>query len=165
MDKYLSTYQNRIDAKGRVSVPAPFRTILNQEGFEGVFCYPSLDHPAIDAGGTRLIGQIDELISKVGSFTDDHDDLSRALYGDSITLKIDGDGRISLPEDLKGLAGITDHVSFVGMGNHFQILSPETSDRLRQENREKLKDFKRLLGEAARNEARLLRSREPGVRE
>ncbi len=153
MDKYLSTYLNKIDAKGRVSVPAPFRNILAQEGFEGVFCYPSLDHPAIDAGGNQLIGQIDELIGKVGSFTDDYEDLSRALYGDSITLKIDGDGRISLTDELKEYTGITDAVSFVGMGNHFQILAPDVSADLRQRNREKLKDFKRLLGEASRLDA------------
>ena len=101
MDKFLSTYENRIDAKGRVSVPAPFRNILTQEGFEGVFCYPSLDRPAIDAGGNRLIGQIDELIGNVGSFTEDYDDLSRAMYGDSIPLKITGRCRSSLPDNLQ----------------------------------------------------------------
>lgn len=142
MDKYLSTYTNKIDAKGRVSVPAPFRTNLAKEDFEGVFCYPSLDRPAIDAGGTRLMKHIDNLLQHVGPFAEDFEDLQGAVYGSSITLKIDGDGRIVLPDELKAHAGISDQVTFVGLGQSFQIWEPGAYLRQAEESRQKLRDFK-----------------------
>lgn len=142
MDKYLSTYTNKIDAKGRVSVPLPFRTNLAKEGFEGVFCYPSIDRAAIDAGGGRLMTHIDSLLEHVGPFADDYEDLQSAVYGSSITLKMDGDGRIVLPDDLKDHADIADQVTFVGLGQSFQIWNPATYAKHAAESRQKLKDFK-----------------------
>ena len=62
MDPFVSTYRNRIDAKGRVSVPAPFRAVIAQGGFDGVFCYPSLEAKAIDAGGRPLVDAISGLL-------------------------------------------------------------------------------------------------------
>ena len=58
MDQFVSSFTNKIDSKGRVSVPASFRAILAKEGGDGVYCYPSLDAPALDAGGIRLVNQI-----------------------------------------------------------------------------------------------------------
>src|SRR5882724_7891968 len=52
MDRFVSHYTLRLDAKGRVSIPAPFRAVLARDGFEGLYCYPTLDRPALDAGGT-----------------------------------------------------------------------------------------------------------------
>ena len=36
MDRFVSSFTNRLDAKGRVSIPAPFRQALAKDGFEGV---------------------------------------------------------------------------------------------------------------------------------
>ncbi len=47
--------------------------------------------------------------------------MSLSLYGTSETLKIDGEGRVVLTETLKAHAGITDSVTFVGLGHKFQI--------------------------------------------
>ncbi len=142
MDKYLSTYTNKIDAKGRVSVPAPFRANLTKEDFEGVFCYPSLDRPAIDAGGGRLLKHIDNLLQHVGPFAEDFEDLQGAVYGSSITLNIDQDGRIVLPDELKAHAGINDQVCFVGLGQSFQIWEPGAYRHQAEASRQKLKDLK-----------------------
>ncbi len=142
MDKYLSTYTNKIDAKGRVSVPAPFRTNLAKEDFAGVFCYPALDRPAIDAGGALLMAHIDDLLEQVGPFAEDFEDLQGAVFGSSINLKIDQDGRIILPDEMKDHAGIKDQVTFVGLGQSFQIWEPEAYQRQAAQSRQKLRDFK-----------------------
>ena len=39
---FLSSYENRIDKKGRVSVPATFRSHLSSMGYNGFISYPSL---------------------------------------------------------------------------------------------------------------------------
>ncbi len=63
MDRFLSHYLLRLDAKGRVSVPAPFRALLERDGFNGLYCHPALDRPALDAGGTALLAENEALIA------------------------------------------------------------------------------------------------------
>src|SRR4051794_28583748 len=83
MDRFVSTFTNRIDAKSRVSIPAPFRAVLERDGYAGgIYCYPSLDAPALDAGGERLAKKIDGLLSGLPDYSDERDELSVALYGD-----------------------------------------------------------------------------------
>lgn len=153
MDHFVSTYTNRIDAKGRVSVPAPFRNILAKESCEGVFCYPALDEEALDAGGNRLIETIHGLLDDLNPYSDERDHLATALFGVSEMLKVDADGRVILSERLKAHAGITDAVTFVGLGDKFQIWEPSRFEAHLAEGRERLREFKQLLGAARRNGA------------
>jgi MraZ protein len=125
MDRFVSNHALRLDAKGRVSIPAPFRQVLARDGFDGLYCYPALDRPALDAGGNALLGEIERLIGDFPPYSNEREELSLALYGTSETLKIDGEGRVILSDRLKTHAGITEAVAFVGMGHKFQIWAPE----------------------------------------
>jgi MraZ protein len=124
MDRFVSHYRLRLDAKGRVSVPAPFRAVLKRDGFDGLYCYPALDRPALDAGGHALLAKNETLLAGLSSASPERDRFSLSLYGTSETLKIDREGRITLTETLKAHAGITDAVTFVGLGHKFQIWEP-----------------------------------------
>lgn len=123
-DLYVSNYTLRIDAKGRVSIPAPFRTVLARDGFDGLYCYPALDRPALDAGGHALMSEIEAMIGRFTPYSDEREQFSLALYGTGEILKFDSEGRVVLPEPLKSHAGITDAVAFVGLGHKFQIWEP-----------------------------------------
>src|ERR1700755_2389284 len=125
MDRFVSHYTLRLDAKGRVSIPAPFRAVLARDGFEGLYCYPTLDRPALDAGGNALLKDIESLVGRFPPYSDEREDFSAALYGTSETLKIDGEGRVILSESLKTHAAIGEAVAFVGLGHKFQIWEPE----------------------------------------
>ncbi|WP_321339185.1 division/cell wall cluster transcriptional repressor MraZ [Breoghania sp.] len=125
MADFVSNFTNRLDAKGRVSVPAPFRAALSREGYEGVYCFPSAHLPAVDAGGMALMGEIQKRVDSFTTLTPDHDFVSMALFGVSENLKLDSDGRVILPETLRTHAGITDQVTFVGQGYKFQMWNPE----------------------------------------
>src|SRR6267378_3639421 len=114
MDRFVSHYMLRLDAKGRVSIPAPFRAVLGRDGFEGLYCYPTLDRPALDAGGNALLAEIEALIARFAPYSEEREQFAAALYGTSETLKIDGEGRVILTEPLKVHAGIKDAVAFVG---------------------------------------------------
>jgi MraZ protein len=124
MDRFVSNVTLRLDSKGRVSIPASFRSVLARDGFEGLYCYPALDQPAIDAGGNALLGEIEQLIGRFPPYSNEREEFLVALYGTSETLKIDSEGRVSLTEGLKGHAGLTDVVLFVGLGHKFQIWEP-----------------------------------------
>jgi MraZ protein len=150
MDRFVSTFTNKIDAKGRVSIPAPFRAVLERDGYAGgIYCYPSLDAPALDAGGERLAKKIDGLLSGLPDYSDERDELSVALYGDVQVLTIDGDGRIVLPEGLRAHAGIGAQVTFVGLGDKFQIWEPDRFTERRARARDKVRDHRKLLGAGA----------------
>jgi MraZ protein len=124
MDRFVSNTTLRLDAKGRVSIPATFRSVLSRDGFAGLYCYPALDRPAIDAGGNALMSEIEALIGRYAPFSDEREQFALELYGTSETLKIDGEGRVGLSDSLKQHAGITDQVAFVGLGHKFQIWEP-----------------------------------------
>ena len=125
MDRFVSNTTSRLDAKGRVSIPASFRSVLARDGFAGLFCYPALDQPAVDAGGQALLAEIEALVNRFPPYSGEREELLVALYGRSETVTIDTEGRVVLPEELKSHAGITDAVAFVGLGHKFQIWEPQ----------------------------------------
>ena len=156
MDRFVSTFTNKLDAKGRVSIPAGFREVLARDGYTGaearggIYCYPALDNPALDAGGESLARKIDDLLKGLSDYSDERDQLSVALYGDVHILKIDGEGRIVLPEELRLHAKLESEVTFVGLGQKFQIWQPEAFDRFRAEARERARDHRRLFHAGSR---------------
>jgi MraZ protein len=125
MDRFVSNTALRLDAKGRVSIPVSFRSVLARDAFEGLYCYPALDQPAIDAGGNALLAEIETLIDRFPPYSTEREEFRMSLYGRSETLKIDGEGRVVLTEELKSHAGIGDSVVFVGLGHKFQIWEPQ----------------------------------------
>ena len=159
MDRFVSHYMLRLDAKGRVSVPAPFRAVLARDGYDGLYCHPALDRPALDAGGNALLAEIEALIAGFSPYSEQREQFSLVLYGTSETLKVDGEGRVVLTDVHKSHAGIKEAVVFVGLGHKFRIWEP---DRFRAEINEatdKVRAFKQELG--ARNAA----VEPPGARE
>jgi MraZ protein len=151
MDRFVSTFTNKIDAKGRVSIPAAFRAVLERDGYAGgIYCYPSLDAPALDAGGERLAKKIDGLLAGLPDYSDERDELSVALYGDVQILAIDQDGRVVLPEALRAHAGISTLVTFVGLGEKFQMWEPERFAERRARARDKVEQHRKLFGAGRR---------------
>jgi len=150
MDRFVSSFTNRLDAKGRVSIPASFRAVMARDGFEGLYVHPSLEAQALDAGGNGLLREIDALIETLPPFSDERDHFSTALYGISEVLKVDPEGRVGLTDTLKAHAGITDAVTFVGLGHKFQVWEPSAFQRHLDEARAKVRDLKKELGALVR---------------
>ena len=124
MERFLSHFTHRFDAKGRVSIPAPFRQVLAKDGFEGVYAYPSLDVPALECGGLRLLQEIDALLATMPAFSSARDAFATALLGTSEILRMDAEGRVTLDDRLKTSLGLGDEAVFVGQGHKFQIWEP-----------------------------------------
>jgi MraZ protein len=146
MDQFVSHYMLRLDAKGRVSVPATFRAVLTRDGFDGLYCHPALDRPALDAGGNALLAEIQALITGYPPYSEQREQFALSLYGTSETLKIDSEGRVVLTESLKAHAGITDAATFVGLGHKFRIREPGRVSAEHAEATEKVRAFKQELG-------------------
>ena len=147
MDRYVSNFSNRLDAKGRVSIPASYRSILTRDGHPGLLAHPSLDLQALECGGNALLAEIDQLLAGLPPYSMERDQLSTALLGVSEALKIDGEGRVVLTESLKVHAGIGEQVVFVGQGSKFQIWEPDRFQAHLAQARAAARELRRRLSE------------------
>ncbi|NGN41002.1 division/cell wall cluster transcriptional repressor MraZ [Mesorhizobium sp. CGMCC 1.15528] len=125
MDRFLSNAVNRIDAKGRVSVPAHFRSVVQKRGYSELYALRALDIPALDVGGLDLLDRYEQRIAQEDPFLQTADDMSFFCHGDGMFLKLDQDGRITVSDFMREHTGISSEVVFVGRGNFFQMWEPE----------------------------------------
>ena len=145
MDRFLSNAINNVDKKGRVSIPATFRTLLETRKETQLYTLQSIDMPTIDAGGTDLLVTYENRMADLDPLTSEFDDLSFYYHGDSAWMKIDRDGRIVLTDALREHTGITDKVAFVGRGSFFQMWEPENFATYRREARARILQMKQSL--------------------
>jgi MraZ protein len=131
---FVSTVINKLDAKGRVSIPAPFRQILAQQNLHGIYCIPSFVSPALEAFGETLLAQFQERLRKLDPlFSEDYDAQANAVLGQSQFLNFDDEGRVRIPEELLAHAGISEKVLFVGLDVKFQIWDPTRFEPVQRE--------------------------------
>lgn len=131
MTLFLSTHVNKIDKKGRVSVPASFRAELSDESFKGVVLFRSNVHQCLEGFAWSYMQELGKRLDNFDLFSSEQDDLATSIFGTAVQLPMDGDGRIILPHDLIDFGGLEGRASFVGMGAKFQIWSPENFDQRR----------------------------------
>jgi MraZ protein len=125
MALFLSTTTNKVDTKGRVSVPAAFRAALAGQSFHGIVALPSFKYPAIQCGGMEWMEQLGSGVDAYDFFSDDHDTLTATLFANAQQLAFDGEGRIVLPAPLIEHANINKTAAFVGRGPLFEIWQPD----------------------------------------
>ena len=121
---FLSSYVNKIDKKGRVSVPATFRSHLSSIGYNGFISYPSFNHSALEACSQDRIEKISNTIDSLNPFEEKRDFFATSILSESENLQFDTEGRVSLSEKLLKHAEIKSNVLFVGLGKTFQIWEP-----------------------------------------
>ncbi len=140
MALFLSTHNNKIDKKGRVSVPAAFRAELMGEGFQGIVVFRSHAHPALEGFAWSYMQEISRRLENFDLFSANQDDLATTIFGESVQLPFDGEGRVVLPPDLMSFAGLSEQASFVGLGNKFQIWDSGVLAKRRTQARKNVQD-------------------------
>ncbi|MGH6989570.1 MAG: division/cell wall cluster transcriptional repressor MraZ [Stellaceae bacterium] len=123
MALFVSSYTNKIDRKGRVSVPAQFRQILNAKGSDMVVLYPHQAYGAIEGSGMDWLEDYAQRLAQLPEYDEERNSLL-TLFADVVQIAPDGEGRIILPEALRDPAGIGDTALFVGAGLKFEIWDP-----------------------------------------
>ena len=134
---FLSTYENKLDKKGRVSVPASFRSHLSNLGYNGFVSYPSFNHSALEACSQDRIEKLSNTIDSLNPFEEKRDYFATSILSESINLQFDSEGRISLTQKLLKHARIKSIMLFVGQGKTFQIWEPATFEKFRANARKK----------------------------
>jgi len=145
MAVFLSTYVNKIDKKGRISVPASFRNVLTEQNTshqQGLIVFRSLDHPTLEACSHSYMETLSKNIDNLDVSPDERELIETTIFGGSVNLSFDGEGRICLPKDLMEFCEISEQACFVGRAKTFQIWS---SDRFKA-HEEKAREQARLKG-------------------
>tara|TARA_B100001057_G_scaffold496856_1_gene599438 strand:- start:9011 stop:9466 length:456 start_codon:yes stop_codon:yes gene_type:complete len=128
---FLSTYENKLDKKGRVSVPASFRSYLSNLGYNGVICYPSFNNNCIEAWPQDRIEKISNAIDSLNPFEEKKDYFATSILSESINLQFDTEGRVLITNKLLKHAKIRSNILFVGQGKTFQIWEPASYEKFK----------------------------------
>lgn len=124
MALFLSTYINKVDKKGRISIPALFRSVLTSQNFSGIIAYPSFVHECVEACGMERIEKLSQSIDNLDPYSEERDAFAASILGGCEQLSFDTEGRVMLPGKLIDFAGIKEQAVFVGKGQTFEIWSP-----------------------------------------
>jgi MraZ protein len=120
---FISTFEKQLDAKRRIVAPLEYRTAVAP--FDGLFCFPSIEADCVEGGGKALFDSYAKLIDEFPFGDPDRTALETAIMGGMAQLSFDTAGRVTIPESLCEMFGLTDWVTLVGLGDRFQIWSRE----------------------------------------
>ena len=134
---FLSTYENKLDKKGRVSVPASFRSYLSNLGYNGIICYPSFNNSSIEVCSQDRIEKISSAIESLNPFEEKRDYFATSVLSESVNLQFDTEGRVLFTEKLLDHAKIKNNILFVGLGKTFQIWEPKIFEKFKIAARKK----------------------------
>ena len=134
---FLSTYENKLDKKGRVSVPASYRSYLSNIGYNGIICYPSFNNQCIEAWPQDRIEKISNAIDSLNPFEEKKDYFATSILSESINLQFDSEGRVQITTKLLKHAKIKNSMLFVGQGKTFQIWEPTAFEKFRTKSSKK----------------------------
>jgi MraZ protein len=136
---FVSSHPCRIDGKGRVAFPLPFRNAIASRESKGVFLYRALKEDTIEGVTAERMDDMSAALDQYESDSEERSALERAIFGNAVQLQYESDGRCSLPKALLEQVGITGDLVFVGRGETFQIWEPSALTKKDDELREKLK--------------------------
>ena len=128
---FLSSYENKIDKKGRVSVPATFRSHLNSVGYNGFISYPSFNYAALEACSQDRLEKLSNTIDSLNPFEEKRDFFATSILSESENMQFDTEGRVSLSDKLLNHAKIKNNILFVGLGKTFQIWEPTNFEKFK----------------------------------
>ena len=145
MDLFVSQFINKIDKKGRVSLPSAFRNVLPKKSKNEIILFKSLKFKSIEGCSSERINKISNRIEELDIFSDDQDDFATSIFSEIIPTNIDKEGRFLLPDYLKEHSNISSEVTFVGQGHYFQIWEPKAAIERQKKSRARLIKKKKSL--------------------
>ena len=135
LNLFLSTFETKIDKKGRISIPARYRLLLEKSD-EELILFSTPESNYVQGCGNNYIKRLWETNLELDQISNE------ALYiqdilSDSIHAKIDAEGRIILSEKLIEIAKLTIAVLFAGRGETFQIWDPKNFNIAKEDRSKK----------------------------
>jgi MraZ protein len=121
---FIGRYLNKVDKKGRVSVPAGWRPCLISKDFSGIIAQSSLSEKAIDAYPRDYLELLQGKLDLNDPLLEENEYESTVIFGGSV-LSFDSEGRVVLSDSLRNEINLASEALFVGMGRRFRIWNPK----------------------------------------
>jgi len=147
---FVSTFEKQLDAKRRFVVPQEFRALISGP-FDGIICFPSIEADCIEGGGKSLFDRYQGVIEELDFGDPLRSALETSILGGMARMSFDTAGRVTVPEHLCDMFGLTDDVVLVGLGDRFQIWARDAFQAHRAQQRELARDGLAQLRSAQRN--------------
>ena len=134
---FLGNSEHKVDAKGRVSIPADFRRVLEAgdpewksgEQPKFVLNYGNQKGKCIEGHTLTSMNAVMQETLALARDSEERRKRARAMAAQSEPMKVDPNGRIVLSERVREQFGISDKAIFVGMFDTFEIWDPEAYDK------------------------------------
>ena len=123
MTEFVGKFLNKIDKKGRVSVPALWRPRLLGAEFSVIVAQLTNGYNSIDGYSQKYLERYQEWLDKQDPNLEASEYEATLIFGSSM-LPFDKEGRVLLPEIIRKNAKLTGDALFVGMGRKFRIWEP-----------------------------------------
>ncbi|MCM2560671.1 division/cell wall cluster transcriptional repressor MraZ [Lutimaribacter sp. EGI FJ00015] len=135
--RFRGESHHKVDSKGRVSIPASFRRVLEAgdpnwtDGLSPEFVIVYGDHRRkyLECYTMEAIDEVDEKIAALPRGSKERRLLERLFSGQSEPARVDETGRIVLSAKLRQKIGIEAEAFFIAAGDTFQIWKPETYEQ------------------------------------
>ena len=151
MDLFVSKFLNKVDKKGRISLPSLFRGVLPKNNKNEIILFKSLKYQSIEGSDSSRINEIAERRNKLDIFSDDQDDFATSIFSEIVPTNLDKEGRFLIPENLKAYANISSQAIFIGQGHFFQIWEPKAALERQEQSRLRLIKEKKTLASIISN--------------
>lgn len=132
--RFRGESHHKVDAKGRVSIPASFRRVLEAsdpnwqpgDAPELVIVYGDHRRKFLECYTMQAIEEVDAKIDALPRGSMQRKMLQRMFHGQSFPTNVDETGRLVLPAKLRSKIGLEKEAFFIAAGDTFQIWQPET---------------------------------------
>lgn len=134
--RFRGESHHKVDTKGRVSIPASFRRVLEasdpnwkpDQAPELVIVYGDHRRSFLECYTMKAIEEVDTKIDALPRGSMERKMLQALFNGQSFPTTVDETGRLVLPAKLRGKINLDGEAFFIGTGDTFQIWNPETYD-------------------------------------
>jgi MraZ protein len=145
MTQFVGTHFGKLDRKGRISVPAPFRAELEAAATNQLVFRTAHQHPCIEASSRQVFQHMLDCIGRLDRFSEERELLESGILADSLVLKVDGDGRLVLPESMVLEIGLREDIAYLGKGERFEIWDAEVARAHVAEAKRRVRELKLTL--------------------
>lgn len=135
MGFFIGTATNKVDRKGRVSVPFSFRKAIADSMVQGFVVFPGPTRGHLEACSYERYAELMEDMDYLEPNDPRRIKLSQRLVSDAVELALDTEGRVGLPSAMLSLCNIDDRAAFVGKAQHFEVWSPDLYEAQAERNR------------------------------
>ncbi|MFD1882324.1 division/cell wall cluster transcriptional repressor MraZ [Paracoccus pacificus] len=130
--RFRGSEEVKVDAKGRVSIPARFRRVFeacdpdwtSDRRAQLVIVYGTRDWQHLRLFTIEAIEEIDAQIDRMQRGSPERTLLESIMHGHSEEAEIDGDGRLVLPQKLREKIGLEDRAFFIASGDYIKVWTP-----------------------------------------